>query len=291
MPSPPCARSSDRVSCTNRSKTRASSSGAHARAVVAHLHHRLAVLDRRRASVMCPPTSVYFAALLSRFANTWTMRVGSASSGSSSLRQRQRQLLPLLGDQRPADLDRLQQQRRPARRAACCSSILPWLTRDTSSRSSSSRFMCCTCRSMTARYVDRQLLVVGRRRVQDLDGVEDRRQRIAQLVRQHRQELVLAAIGLAQLLLGALALGDVLAGADACGSACRRRRARSRSRCAAAAPSRPAARCESPTRTARRAGCAAIQSAQIGSRSSGWMYAMKLASATPSAPGSNPSKR
>ena len=50
------------------------------------------------------------------------------------------------------------------------------------------------------------------------DGVADRRERIAQLVRQHRQELVLAAVRfgqvrrqLAQVVLQPLALGDVLA--------------------------------------------------------------------------------
>ena len=76
MPSPPWARSNDRVSCTNRSKARASSSGDHPRAVVADPDDRLAALRPRTTSVMCPPTSVYLAALLSRFANTWTRRVG-----------------------------------------------------------------------------------------------------------------------------------------------------------------------------------------------------------------------
>ena len=48
----------------------------------------------------------------------------------------------------------------------------------------------------------------------DRDRVADRRQRIAQLVRQHRQELVLAPRRLAQLIGVALALGDVDRGRD-----------------------------------------------------------------------------
>ena len=59
-----------------------------------------------------------------------------------------------------------------------------------------------------------QLLVARPGAIEDLDGVEDGRQRIAQLVRQHRQKLVLAAIGLAQLPQRALALVLVDQGAD-----------------------------------------------------------------------------
>ena len=69
--------------------------------------------------------------------------------------------------------------------------------------------------------------VVGRRRIRISQRVADRRQRVAQLVRQHGQELVLAAVRLAQRLadvlllfetqvvfaqlsLGALTFGDAL---------------------------------------------------------------------------------
>ena len=49
---------------------------------------------------------------------------------------------------------------------------------------------------------------------EDLQGVADRGQRVAQLVGQRRQELVLAAVGLPQRLLGPLALGDVAVAAS-----------------------------------------------------------------------------
>ena len=54
-------------------------------------------------------------------------------------------------------------------------------------------------------------LRVERAALQELGGGRDRRQRVAQLVRQHRQELVLLAVGGAQLVLDALAHGDVAA--------------------------------------------------------------------------------
>ena len=44
---------------------------------------------------------------------------------------------------------------------------------------------------------------------QDVQRIADRSERIAQLVREDRQELVLAAVGLLERLLGALAIGDV----------------------------------------------------------------------------------
>ena len=57
-------------------------------------------------------------------------------------------------------------------------------------------------------------VAVGRRHLHDRDRVADRRQRIAQLVRQHRHELVLAPRRLAQLVGVVLAFGDVDRGRD-----------------------------------------------------------------------------
>jgi hypothetical protein len=57
----------------------------------------------------------------------------------------------------------------------------------------------------------RTVLAIERRGAQQLRRAGDRRQRIAQLVRQHGQELVLLAVRRAQLVLGQLALGDVAA--------------------------------------------------------------------------------
>ena len=70
------------------------------------------------------------------------------------------------------------------------SEILPRAMRDTSSRSSTRRTTCRTCRSMSARSCSKMLLprscITCKRR-------QDRRQRVAQLVAEHRQELVLGA--------------------------------------------------------------------------------------------------
>ena len=55
----------------------------------------------------------------------------------------------------------------------------------------------------------RGLLAAGQRAVEEVDAVADRRERVAQLVREDAEELVLAPVRLAQRLLGALALGDV----------------------------------------------------------------------------------
>ena len=76
--------------------------------------------------------------------------------------------------------------------------ILPLLIRETSSRSSTSRARCRTCRSA----IVARLLGLGRStpsEAEQVQGVQDRRQGVAQLVREHRQELVLAAVGLADL--------------------------------------------------------------------------------------------
>ena len=57
----------------------------------------------------------------------------------------------------------------------------------------------------------RARVVKGAGQLQDLEAVQDRRERIAQLVAERRQELVLAAIGAAQRLLVLEALGKVAA--------------------------------------------------------------------------------
>jgi hypothetical protein len=69
-------------------------------------------------------------------------------------------------------------------------------------RSSSRRDSCCDFRG------PRHLGGLGPE-LQDGSGVAYRVQRVAQLVRQHRQELVLPPVGLAQRLLGEVELGDV----------------------------------------------------------------------------------
>ena len=60
---------------------------------------------------MCPPVGVNFAALFRMFANTWIDAGGIGLERHRLVAQRQRELLPLLGQQGAADLHRLQQQR------------------------------------------------------------------------------------------------------------------------------------------------------------------------------------
>ena len=77
------------------------------------------------------------------------------------------------------------------------SSIRLRVIRDTSSRSSVSRTSCCSCRSMIASarsFNDSSCPGPSHQ----FERIANRRQRIAQLVRQRRQELVLPPIGLAQ---------------------------------------------------------------------------------------------
>ena len=78
------------------------------------------------------------------------------------------------------------------------SSILPRLMRLTSSRSSTSRTIWSTCRSIISGAYG-ATSPSPLRQPQDLRRVADRGQRVAQLVGEHRQEFVLAAVGLRQL--------------------------------------------------------------------------------------------
>ena len=70
----------------------------------------------------------------------------------------------------------------------------PRATRETSSRSSTSRTRCWAWRRITSRS---RGVATSPAQLHELGGGEDRRERVAQLVRQQRQEFVLAAIGLA----------------------------------------------------------------------------------------------
>ena len=86
----------------------------------------------------------------------------------------------------------------PARCGWRCSSMRPRLTRDTSSRSSTSRVSCVAWRAITSSCRSR-MRRGGRRMAHDLQRGQQRRQRVAQLVREHGQELVLAPLLVAQL--------------------------------------------------------------------------------------------
>ena len=78
---------------------------------------------------------------------------------------------------------------------------MPRATRETSSRSSTSRTRCCGLAEDDVELARRRHVAA---QLHELGGREDRRERVAELVRQQRQELVLAAIGLEQRGLGLL---------------------------------------------------------------------------------------
>ena len=151
------------------------------------------------------------------------------------------------------------------------SSILPWVMRLMSSRSSTRWIICLSWRSMMWRALSSGLRLV--RQAHDLERVADRRERIAQLVGEGGEELVLAAVGAAQRLLDRLARGDVDDRAEharrrhrRCGRP--RRAPRSSGCCDRARPrgTRSASRCRAVERRPR-------SRALTTSRSSGWTWA------------------
>ena len=163
-------------------------------------------LHRRATRIDAVADAVYFAALVSRFDSTCASRSGSAftcsSSGTSTMSWCRRSSM----SGRAVSTAAPTIDCRSVRCLRSCS--VPCVMRETSSRSSSSSDMCCTCRSITLldqRFCASLACLVAR----DRRGLADRRQRIAQLVRERREEFVLAAVGLEQLALLQLALRDV----------------------------------------------------------------------------------
>ena len=118
-------------------------------AIVAHRRPR-----RRRCSSIRPPSGVYLAALLSRLPITCASRTASpltrsGSSGTLDDDARARARRSPAGWSRPPA-----SRARRGRAGSSFRSILPRVMRDTSSRSSTSRVMCCTWRSISSRICD-----------------------------------------------------------------------------------------------------------------------------------------
>ena len=83
IPSPPCARSSDRSACTNMSKMYGSTSGAIPMPVSRTATTTPSSLALASTTIV-PPASMYLALLFRRFENTCASRVRSASSQTGS---------------------------------------------------------------------------------------------------------------------------------------------------------------------------------------------------------------
>ena len=149
---------------------------------------------------MLPPSDVYFAALCSTLLKIWLRREKSPNTQigvSGACTANAWRFESTSG----RTISRLCSSTLPSSTASRCRVILPCVMRETSSKSSTSPARCVTCRSMTSRtHAMRD--VVRRNLAEHLRGRDDRRERIAQLVRQHREELVLAPARFLQLLLG-----------------------------------------------------------------------------------------
>ena len=165
-------------------------------------------VPRRSAeSQIRPPRSVYLALLVSRLLNTCASRVRSASRYTGRCGSETVSSCPassIVGRAVSTALFTTSASSTRSRR----SSILLRLIRETSSRSSISRTMCESCRSIMSRACAADVRVAARQ-PQHLQAVADRRQRVPQLVGQQGDEVVLLAVGLAQILLHPPPLGDV----------------------------------------------------------------------------------
>ena len=180
--------------------------GVDADAVVATRSTTWSPFGARRESLIRPPGSVYFAALVSRLATTCASRAGSAST-IRPRRHVELEVVAALLEQRAGHLDRLARPR--------------------SASSSRSRAQ-LDLAARDARHVEQVVdqadqvvdlalddgaLVLERlvaAQPHQLQRGQDRRQRVAQLVAEHRQELVLGAVGRLGLARAPLAsVGDV----------------------------------------------------------------------------------
>ena len=152
--------------------------------------------SRRAVTSIACASGVYLIALRSRFEITCSRRIGSprAGSGSSgrSTASRWRPFRPARSGSRGRA-----RRRRAGRALSRRMSIRPMLSRERSSRSSTMRVRCPTWRRTSA-VCWRRTRVSTSSQGEDLRCGGDGRQRVAQLVAEQRQELVLVPVGLRQ---------------------------------------------------------------------------------------------
>ena len=157
---------------------------------------------------MVAPVSEYLLALFSRLAITCDRRTAIAVHASRAGRADRSRRCCRCASMSGRDVSTAMAIASAMSIGSRRSSTLPRSTRDTSSRSSTMRTRCCTCRSITAcsRCPSASVCL---RIFSSCTAVRIGRQRIAQLVREQRQEVVLLAIGLLERLLGEPPFGDV----------------------------------------------------------------------------------
>ena len=197
MPSPPCDRSSGGSTWREHVEDARQQLRRDADAGVAHARRPTSSPSSLGRRARCGrPRSVYLAALFSRLANTCASRAGSASSATGPRRQVDASAAWRRGvDERAAGLDRRAAPPPPgstrsrAQLRACRGVI-----RETSSRSSTQADHLphlALDHRLGARPPRRRPLALAACTCQ---RVADRRQRVAQLVGERGQELVLAAV-------------------------------------------------------------------------------------------------
>ena len=151
-------------------------------------------VDRDRAAAR----REYFAALLSRLPRICASRTGSRVEPRAARPAARRRG----GGRRRGSAARWSRprcaRRRRARRAPCAARRCRGVMRDTSSRSSTSRTRWLTWRSMISCTRPARSRRCSREPAAMSQRVAQRRERVAQLVRERGEELVLAAVGLAQ---------------------------------------------------------------------------------------------
>ena len=206
-PSPPAAAVRAVVRLRERLEQPRAASRARSRARVPDAELRRARRARRATATATSRRRVNFAAFWSRLPTTWARRVASASTQSGP-GERDVERDPRVGEER---LGGPRPCRAPARARSTrlrWSRILPREMRVTSSRSSTSR---ARCPDLTRDDVPWRARPARRpaRPGPGCRGVPDGGERVAQLVREDAEELVLAPVGLAERLLGALAPRDV----------------------------------------------------------------------------------
>ena len=198
-PRPPRERARLRSACENGSKMRGRTSGSIPSPVSRTSRSAAPPGSSPTRTVTVPPRGVNFAELASRFPDDLRdpgLVALDRDGRGRQLQERARRRRPRTrrGGPRPC---RERARRDPA--AARWSWIRPRVMRVRSSRSSTSRERCPICRSITSRARAARAGVV-RRAGEEVERVPDRRERVAELVRQDPEELVLAPIRLGELL-------------------------------------------------------------------------------------------
>ncbi len=142
------------------------------------------------------PGGEYLALLLSRFANTCAMRVASASMKNASRRRAHVQRVPPGFDERPARLDGHAQGDGEIQLLFAQFQAALRDARNVQQVVDEPHELLQLALEQLTRARGRG--GVGLREPQNFDGIADGRERIAQLVSQGGEELVLAAMGVAQ---------------------------------------------------------------------------------------------